>query len=111
MADRMDYKAAFRSAVERVKSEGRYRVFTDLELRKVGALTRRPIKSCGSGAQTMACHSLAVVATLNFFTGIRRAIFLARMPHPGHRRLRSRRSEWQASPRLACVCKELKDSR
>ena len=107
----MQYRQHFESTIESIRREGRYRVFTDLELRKVGALTIRPIKSCGSGAQTVARHSLAVVATLNFFTGIRRAIFLARMPHPSHRRLRSRRSEWQASPRLACVCKELKDSR
>jgi 5-aminolevulinate synthase len=27
----MDYKAAFRAAVEQVKAEGRYRVFADLK--------------------------------------------------------------------------------
>jgi len=31
MLNRMDYKLAFRNAVERVKSEGRYRVFADLK--------------------------------------------------------------------------------
>jgi 5-aminolevulinate synthase len=30
-AERMDYKAAFRTAIDQVKSEGRYRVFADLK--------------------------------------------------------------------------------
>jgi len=64
----MQYRQHFESTIESIRREGRYCVFTDLELRKAGTLTIRPIKSCGSGAQTAACHSLAVVATLNFLS-------------------------------------------
>jgi hypothetical protein len=37
----MQYRQHFESTIESIRREGRYRVFTDLELREVGALAIR----------------------------------------------------------------------